>query len=231
MLKRITTSLVHVMIMSLSFIGIVNVAQAATIKTGEVMHPASAQTFHRGYKVLHKYIADKTGKVTGGFVEIQTPKRTYRDTFLNDITNLYAPYDPSNANIVFLSKSYSNDSVNHPNNGLTGHEIGYAIYRYNLRTKTHSEVNSFASEGTYRIIGIDGNKIILKNISDNSPGPCANSWTSGDIFYSQAIHFKRPKPSHGDLPDLSWQPYKVPQYLIDIEDKRSKRCMEDQGIN
>ena len=125
--------------------------------------------------------------------------------------------NPQNNNIVyFVTSERINDVL---------HRVRMNSYNFKTRRLTvlfTQDLQANSENGfhtSYGIMGRIGNKIILDTESDNSPGPCANVWTSGGPYYS----FDITKPSTG------FKSYSVPKYLVQQGEKESKAC--EKSVN
>jgi len=145
---------------------------------------------------------------------------TIRQIFRNDSGASRGYYndsvvaDPSDSNIVYFTTYLAGSAPGE--NGV------FRLNKYNFKTKWHSIITTksmpmnptnLGQPTSYRIVMADGSKLVFIGVTDNSPGPCANGWTSFG-FYQFDLR----------SPNAGFTTYNVPQSLINKGEAESKAC-------
>lgn len=126
---------------------------------------------------------------------------------------------PTDADVVYLvttTKDLSKPTV------VTNRLYAYRLSTGELRemyVETGKTADQPGESAVWSILGRQGSKLIFWVTGvDNSPGPCASLWNSGQ---ARAI----------DLADASkgWVPYAVPAYKSALEERQSKLCEDEMS--
>jgi hypothetical protein len=128
------------------------------------------------------------------------------------VMNFSFPPNPENPDITYVSTLSNVESV--PNS--YEFQADNKIYEWNLDTGDITEIYSVNKKAESRVIGIEGDKLILLvEPIDNSPGPCYSYWLDTEKLYYLVL---------SDLPSTKLKAYLPNQELQAEERSQLEKC-------
>jgi hypothetical protein len=147
---------------------------------------------------------------------------TIRNIFKND-TDAGRGYvssrvvvNPSNTNVVYFT---TNETGLKDQGGLPLARFRVNLYDFSAKKMTILYTKDYPNQGDisgYDVIGSEGGWLVMEDRSDNSPGPCANVYTS--LSY---VKMDMSKPSAGLMK------YTFPKEIVDAAQAEAKKCEAD----
>lgn len=142
---------------------------------------------------------------------------TMVDDIGGSVNNFSIPYSMDDPSEVYLAVEFEDEEESN---------FKTKIYSYNLESTEYGQVFEYVSTNAeapshLRPLATDGSKmVVLREVVDNSPGPCTSPWSAGEVLYF-------------DLDDDERElfVYEVPEEVQNLVDRETQQCKYLQGLS